>query len=301
MILYQSASAEETTLIDETSRNHANPLGSDQRECARSRERLKLSLNHRRKARRRSLAAVLASTTAPIIHDKHLAQLALKQLLRSNLCEKLRCPDDLTVITCKNYREKSRLEQSLDFIGVHNYSVLNPPSDEPWVNIKRTGWLLDYLNSGQCRTPYMLVLDASDVVVRGSLQRVLDEFKSSSCRVLFMSTKYDGGYACMPEQKRWVGRRRYLNAGVYIGETSYIKTLLNRVAQYIVESPMLKDDFRALGRGRGSDTRLCDALAEFPRGIGSDQIVIRYLEPELWPDLKVDCDNRIAFRNAGLP
>ncbi len=54
-------------------------------------------------------------------------------------------------------------------------------------------------------------------------------FESFDCEALFMSTHSTDGYNCMPKVEQWVKTinvpGRYLNSGVYIGKTSFIKEL----------------------------------------------------------------------------
>ena len=70
--------------------------------------------------------------------------------------------------------------------------------------------------------------DAIDVIFIDSPHRVIDIFESFNCEALFMSTHSTDGYNCMPDVKQFVdkvngGNGRYLNSGVYIGKTEFIK------------------------------------------------------------------------------
>ena len=72
--------------------------------------------------------------------------------------------------------------------------------------------------------------DAIDVIFTDDPQKVINIFESFECDALFMSTHSTDGYKCMPGVKKFIdetikSNRRYLNSGVYIGKTSFIKDL----------------------------------------------------------------------------
>ena len=47
--------------------------------------------------------------------------------------------------------------------------------------------------------------------------------------------------------------------------------------------------FRAQGK-------LGDVLPEFPKGIGCDQVILRYLHPEFYPRMQIDYLSKLATR-----
>ena len=137
-----------------------------------------------------------------------------------------------------------------------------------------------------------MCLDAIDIIFVDHPQKVIDIFKSFNCQALFMSTSSLDGYNCMPEVLDWVhsingGTPRYLNSGVYIGKTSFIKELYEEAIKYAIPHGVTMDDYRDY---------LAREPKDYPKG-SQDQDIIRYLEPKFYPQLKVDYQNQMAFRS----
>ena len=113
-----------------------------------------------------------------------------------------------------------------------------------------------------------------------------------------MSTSFSGGYACMPEVKKWANSIRkgsYLNSGVYIGKTDFLQKVIEEACKYVTPTDLTASEYRDLGCGI-SDIRLCERLPEFPKGC-QDQDILRYIHPKFYPRMQVDYDNELAFRN----
>ena len=213
-------------------------------------------------------------------------------------------PKDLTIVTCRNegsledriiphlsgYEETSILEQSLDYIGL-DLVVLR---DErlPWRNTFKFEMLHNYLNSGECTTEYFMCCDAIDVIFVDNPQRVIEIFKSFNCGALFMSSSSLDGYNCMPEVKGWVhsingDKNRYLNSGVYIGKTSFVKKMVEEAMKYAIPHGVTMDDYRDY---------LASEPIDYPKG-SQDQDIFRFIEPIFYPYIKVDYENQMAFRS----
>ena len=175
----------------------------------------------------------------PVIHDRHIVKKAF-ELLKSGIEPNIFShPKDLTIVTCRNegtmedriiphlsgYENTSILEDNLKYLGI-DLVVLTDKS-LPWRNTFKFEMLNDYLKD--CPTEYFMCLDAIDVIWVDEPQKVMDIFKSFDCDVLFMSTHSTDGYNCMPKVKEWVdtvnSKNRYLNSGVYIGKTSFVKEM----------------------------------------------------------------------------
>ena len=177
--------------------------------------------------------------------------------------------------------------------------MLQPPKRVTWHNTRKIELMLDYLDSGRCKTELLMFCDASDVVLTNGLEMVLEMFHQYQCDLLFMSTNYKGGLKCMPEYKNWANSiypKRYLNAGVFVGRPAFVREVFQSVREYVVDNPMSKEEYEALGRGIW-DKRLWERLPEFPKGLPCDQIILRYIHPRYYPRMKVDYTNRLAFRN----
>jgi hypothetical protein len=241
----------------------------------------------------------------PIIHDRHIVKNAFNQIIEHGGYENtFNKPYNLTITTVRNegtmedriipslkgYEDKSILEANLEYLGIEPLTVLTDPR-LPWRNTFKIEIILDYLNSGKCTTKYFMYCDALDVIFIDKPQKVIDIFKSFNCDALFMSTHSTDGYNCMPEVKKFIdetikSNKRYLNSGVYIGKTEFIKELFKEAMNYITPHGVTMDGYREY---------LNSNPKNYPQG-SQDQDIFRFLEPKFYPRLKVDYENKIAYR-----
>ena len=238
----------------------------------------------------------------PIIHDRHIVKQAFKEL-QKNKDIRFKHPKDLTIVTCRNegtlkdriiphlsgYEESSILEENMKYLGLD--LVVLKDNRLPWRNTFKFEMLDKYLSSGKCKTKYFMCLDAIDVIWIDEPQRVIKIFNSYDCDALFMSTHSTDGYNCMPDVKRWVDsvniKGRYLNSGVYIGRTHFVKKMIKEAMKYAIPHGVTMDDYRDYLSSKPSD---------YPKG-SQDQDIFRYIEKKFYPHMKVDYSNKMAFRS----
>jgi len=238
----------------------------------------------------------------PIIHDRHIVKEQF-QKLKANGKLKLKKPDNLTIATCRNsgtledriiphlsgYEQTSILEENMKYLELD--LVVLRDDRLPWRNTFKFEMLYNYLNSGDCKTKYFMCLDAIDVIWIDEPQKVIDIFNSFDCEALFMSTNSTDGYECMPKVKEWVDTvnllGRYLNSGVYIGKTSFVKEMIEEAMKYAIPHGVTMDEYRDYLSSKPSD---------YPKG-SQDQDIFRYIERKFYPRLKVDYSNKMAYRN----
>jgi hypothetical protein len=243
------------------------------------------------------------SIRCPVIHQARLAEKFLKEIKQTGeLKESFKPHPDLTILTAHNYAKPPLIEQSLAHLGIRECcDVLKPAEGVTWRNTLKIKLVIEYLKASQCKTKLLMVCDARDVVLRQGPEKIVEVFEGYECDLLFMSTKWLGGYKCMPKVKEWADNiypGRYLNAGVYVGRPDFILEVMTEATKYLAEDPITKEEKQALGRGI-RDTSLCERLPDFPRGVPSDQYILRYLHPKYYPRMKIDYINRLAWRNDG--
>jgi hypothetical protein len=240
----------------------------------------------------------------PVIHDRHLVKRAFEVLKSQTEPGIFTHPKDLTILTCRNegsledriidslvgYDKISILEVNTEYLGLD--LVVLTDDRLPWRNTFKFELINDYLQSGKCTTEYFMFCDAVDVIFVDHPNKVIDIFKSFECEALFMSTSSLDGYNCMPEVLDWVHNTngnitRYLNSGVYIGKTSFVKELFEESMQYALPHGVIMDEYRDY---------LATEPKDYPHG-SQDQDIIRYLEPKFYPRMKVDYENQMAFRS----
>ena len=236
-----------------------------------------------------------------IVHDPRFAHippaLALP-LISGHVQGSLRCPDNLTIVLMHNYTDTPLMEQSLRYTGIDQYVLLKPEFEGEWRDSIKLTTILRYLLSGACRTEYMLYADSRDCVLRADPRDAVALLAAQACDCLF-SVEADGyGYQCMPEVRAWARQNAlahrhqtgYINCGVFVGRVNFVTELLQEAQQYILPTELSWTAFRQhLSAGT-----LCEALPEYPLGVGSDQQILRWLHPRFYPRMQCDYAGRLA-------
>jgi hypothetical protein len=221
-------------------------------------------------------------------------------LLCGHVKGKLRCPPELTVLLVHNYEFLPIMELSLRYVGIENYTVLKPQVAGPWHHSNKLVAIFNYLNSGSCKTEYILFCDSNDAVLRDDPGKAIRYLEEENCDLLFSRTKFKGGYECIPHIKAWADQLAkqhdssgwYINSGVYIVRTHFYRQVLEAAMTYITEDDLTGKVYGQLRRQGG----LCERLPGFPKGCGSDQAIFRYLHPQFYPQIKIDYQGRLALR-----
>ena len=256
--------------------------------------------------------------TTPMIHDRHLVVPVFEFMKENDLYHKaFKKPENLTILTTigstpdkdsevnegiiqermipllDGYGKHTVFEQSLEWLGIDDYVVLRESLDKygDWRCTFKITWTLDYLNSNKCDTDLLLCTDAIDVIFQDDPQKIVDIFYEFDCDMLFMSTKDTTGYNHMPEVKDWVEKihpNRYLNAGVWIAKVDFLKEYLEDHLKYIGSEEPSFDDYREWQKKLPKP--------DYPKH-GHDQDIFRFTEPKYYPRVKVDYENKMAYRS----
>lgn len=211
-------------------------------------------------------------------------------------------PAELTILLVHNHAERTLMEQSLEYLGVVDATVLRVSPNLPWRHTARITRTLEYLKSGACRTEYILATDCDDALLRDDPAKAIALLNEADCDMLISSTAY-ARYRNMPEVKeRMVALapaemrrarkpRIHLNAGVFVARTKFLTEYMSEAAQYVTANDLPSDALADM-----SDAQVLSRMPDFPRGIGSDQTIMRYLFPRFYPRMKIDYRSRLAFR-----
>lgn len=130
------------------------------------------------------------------------------------------CPPfpDLTIVTWSNRPTKTVLERCLDRWGV-SYLTLGRNVPE-WRNDMKV-----YLNANELRrvkSKYVMALDSDDVLVVSCPQRIVADFESFGCDILFSTEKNscpEVPFLTEFEQSISESSYCYLNSGAWVGKT----------------------------------------------------------------------------------
>jgi hypothetical protein len=253
------------------------------------------------------LALKRKAYTALVVHEAGITRGLPPKLLVDILCgpneRRFRRPDNLTILLVHNRPEKTLMEISLDYLGIHDYTVLRAPRDRAWRHTQRIRTALAYLESGRCTTEYVMCVDCDDALMRDDPAKAIDLLRAVQCDMLVSATSYDH-YILMPEMRaqtiasappQYRDRphpRIHLNAGVFIARAAFLREYLTAAARYVTD-----DDLPSgVPLSTMSDDEVLRLLPQFPRGIGSDQTIMRYLFPRFYPRMQIDYALKLAVR-----
>ena len=200
-----------------------------------------------------------------------------------------------------NYDKISLAEKSLRYVGINNYVVLKPEINGPWRNSEKLVTLKKFLESKTHKFKYIFYLDSADVILRDNPRKTLTYLQEQNCDLLFSKTAFSAGYDCMKDRETWtcnVAEKHghsssYLNSGVYIGTVDFLLEVLESALEFVTNNDLTpREAWELLQHGR-----LCERLPDFPKGVGSDQMIMRYLYPKFYPRMKIDYQGRLALRS----
>jgi hypothetical protein len=211
-------------------------------------------------------------------------------------------PANLTILLVHNRPWKTLIERNLDYLGIEDYSVIRMAPDVPWRHTARLTAVLDYLRSGRCTTEYVLWCDCDDALIRDDPQKAIDLLEGAGCEMLVSSTAY-AAYHGMPELKKAAiatappealqskRPRIHPNAGVFVARRVFLQDYLEEAQRYVTDQ-----DLPIERVNRMADDELLRTLPAFPRGVGCDQTILRYLLPRFGGRIKIDYASRLALR-----
>lgn len=174
---------------------------------------------------------------------------------------KSRIPENITIVTWNNGHPRG-VQLQLQRMKIPHL-VLG--QDIIWeANFIKLSLLLESMH--KIKTKYILAMDCFDVIIAGDLFDIVDRFQDFNCSIVFNATPVSfPNIAEYADKELEICSHKpfcYLNSGVFIGETKYVKYLFEK-------SIALKDDW---------------ALA-FPK---SDQRAIRSIYHYSYPDIQID-------------
>lgn len=177
-------------------------------------------------------------------------------------------PPELSVITFNN-GESSMLQ---DCLGDTPHTVLGGGIKE-WSHHLKLSLLQEHL--AVVRTPFVMILDAYDVIIIRDLSGVLEDFELVGCRALFNGEIRDWpedlDHAVRQFDKRLLAEDvakpycKHLNAGAWLADTGFAAEIVNRAA-YV--DPKTEHKY-------------------------SEQARIKCCYPDLYPDMLVDYRSQI--------
>ena len=147
-----------------------------------------------------------------------------------------------------------------------------------------------------------MYVDSTDALLRGNLNQAVELLKENNCEMLVFSTKFDV-YPCTPELEKWVesiaeengykqNEKIHINTGVYVAEKRLLKEVVEEAGNYITDNALPTKKYVHM---RDME-KLCEALPDFPKGVGCDQTIIRFMHPKFYPRVKIYYQDQLASR-----
>lgn len=135
---------------------------------------------------------------------------------------KISLPLGLEIITSFNLRERAILANQLEKNGVPYINKVKPGCQ--WNNTMKIKAILEALD--EVKSDYVLIMDANDVLISGSLKSLLTKFKTYNRKMIFNATKnnYPNTIVDIVPDRDSRKEFKYLNAGVCISETKFART-----------------------------------------------------------------------------
>jgi len=192
------------------------------------------------------------------------------------------------------------MELCLRYVGIDNYVVLRPQVKGTWRHTIKLEMIYTYLKSGACKTDYILYCDSDDAILRDDPVKGIRYLEEENCDLLVSCTKFIGrGYEYLPRAKAWadnIAKEQgypgwYLNSGVFVGRRAFLLEVLEIALAYS------RDHYNPAKHIPFDDSNdLSEWHSAFPEGCSSDQIILRYLYPRLYPRMKIDYAQRLALK-----
>jgi hypothetical protein len=190
-----------------------------------------------------------------------------KELVSFSKFLKTSVSNEITLITCGD-SEDGIFENLCKEIGINVCKLGKTIKKENWSNFIKIKLIHDFLEKVQ--TKYILFCDNLDVVITKDLKNLLNDFNSFNCEWLFGAE--EGIYPLNVENYRLqqeISRKKryeFLNSGLWIGKTEFIKQAFNEYMS--LQSPS-------------------------PKAINSDQYVYTKCYLNYFPKIQIDFNCKI--------
>ena len=238
---------------------------------------------------------------ALLVHKSRYTEDVSPRILLPILCGpnrgRFRKPDNLAIMLIHNRDYKTVLEQSLDYLGIEGYSVIEPRLPHGvWIFSAKIPAALEFARN---RTEeYILYADSDDAILIGDPLRAIRLLQDSGGEMLLSTTKFTR-YDLMPELEGWFeqladdagwshSKYVHLNSGVFIARRELLVQLLEAAAKYVTDDDLTPEEFK-----KKRDARM---MPEFPLHSGCDQSIYRFVYPSFAERLRLDYEGKLAIR-----
>ncbi len=149
-----------------------------------------------------------------VAHFQGKSRTLYPQIMEEINKQEIRIPDNVEIVTATNQPTAMLIEQ----LNKHNIDFINKvPLNCYWTNLKKLGYIIEGLQA--VKSKYVLIVDASDVLLTKDIINIVDKFTSFQKKVMFGATKnnYPDLLIDKIPDRDFRGDFRYLNAGTCFG------------------------------------------------------------------------------------
>jgi len=216
--------------------------------------------------------------------DGEYAEIKQRLLNNMSLQNAFKQPKNLLVLTWNTYDEDKDLDLSLKYLGyqpainvvnnkstwVRKHKFVAADDESRWVNLNKIVYLKDFVDNYDFKQiDYVLICDYTDIIITGSLDKIINRFEAFKCDALFNSeVNCFSSNEFKPQHDEIADKtgqpRVYLNSGCCIVKISYLKQLVDKV-------------FELLKSAKSTD----------------DQILYHQVYAENYPNVKIDREEKI--------
>ena len=129
--------------------------------------------------------------------------------------QKVQLPDDVEIVTTCNHPDTSML---IGQLSKNDIPYINKvPTGCYWNNLKKISYVNEALQ--EVKSKYVLILDASDVLITRSIKTIVERFGQHNKQILFGADKHNYPNQLVDKipNRDFRGEFRYLNAGTCFG------------------------------------------------------------------------------------
>lgn len=146
-------------------------------------------------------------------------------------------PENLTILTYAFGKDinnfpliKQLQENNIEYINLCDFHTI-----DKWSMLLKISMLSEYLNNENVKTKYVVILDASDIVLSENFENIVDSFIKTNKKILYGAGQNKYPNVNFFNEIHEISRtpNRYLNAGTVIAETQELKDFINKVMENI--------------------------------------------------------------------
>ena len=190
----------------------------------------------------------------------------------------------------KTFNDKTWLENYCDLLGINHISLIMDTDYHNTAYVSKIKYFYEYLLN--CQYEYALVSDSTDCVIVKNPDDAISLLDKYECDILYGTSRFhDWVDFTMPERANFcvkLYKNVSVNTGVCLARVDTLLKLYERVLEYADDTISASDYHKIYRSNNGYRNWSKEQLSQFPKGVGCDQVIIKYLFRDFYPKLKLD-------------